>query len=1168
MGYGFNYTPPPSLSFKLPSFKLPTGGFGSSGGFGGGWGGFSTPKYRGKSPEWTNIEKVAGRPFNSYAEAIAWANKQHHDGGNPVTNVLGNLLSDVSNTVTGIPMGLLNLAEHPIDSIKGIGQSYSDMYSPLIHGDFSKFGHNLAQHPLGPILDLATVLTMGAGGAAKAGQLLGKVGAISTDSRLARLGGQLTRETAAGGKSTVTKTPYMRTYRAPGAIAAGLSKKSAMEVGQGIQRPLSSNPFLRLRSNLIHSGIQKVPQLNKLMGEGHQYANLSRKSLTNTALDLQHAVIADQMKTYNNLDTAQRHAATHLHMYGEHLSVADAIKQHLPNNPDFYGGTKMHAAVEKHVKEAIAAHHAGKANDVLQMHNFNGLIGEHDAALLSDHGMLTQAAARNRVMAPLLHANAHLVHGVNQFTKKGATTKAWKSASDAVVSEAAANGHNLVGKELTTAIHRRLLDHSIEATKRRMVKADPTLKGFGDEFIHNAAVAKHIEALKNKVGVTNDTLNPVYVPHLSGVEKGVVGNYSGKAAGTVRDITLKHWNGILQEAAKIATDKNLGAMGHVKNIDRIMAKMTHEKLVAVSTDVPISQVGAMEHRGFIPLESAGGFMAKHEQAMNNVQHTGQVSPHAAPQDIFKAQAHPQVAIAKGAVPARQSDTIKMIHSSHYDQLTAPYYKTNGFIKNVINRPMQAWKMLNLGIVPRNFVVNTVGNTILSALGAHSPVGSLKILLHAASGLIPASKAFRATHHMDVLGATPEFMQKHLASQHVSSFIKGELNGGNLSKAQQRIAVSYRATHAHEIHSRQAVALDVIKHDDFVRNELKRMGLTGRPTRAQWEEAAARAFKKNPHLQDHVAESIDKRMGNYRDFTKREQQIRNFLTFYAWFRHIGKSTAQIVAERPTVASGLAAAGQYGDQKTTEAYGKVPDYVKAFLPIGGGKGKSGNKIVQALNLQSINPFNTIGEFSKAAKSSVSGDPSKFGQSITGLLSPFITAGIEARTGNSLLTGAPIKEPNVPVLSGTGLFGNFAAHVINGLPETRLLNSAINPEKTPALDKHGRILNPTSLSDLTPTGQAKAPKGSTISKDFQTQLENILGLPVKNFNLKSMQDQQTKIDQTGQYHQPKPTKSTHKPKAPSYSFGAPQKTTKSPRIGHGFGSPVHSSSRIKRIKIKTKF
>jgi hypothetical protein len=82
---------------------------------------------------------------------------------------VGNLLGDVKDTVLGIPNAAVQTVEHPIGTAKEIGRSYETMYGPLFHGDISGFLHNVGEHPLGPLLDVATLLTLGGAAGARLG---------------------------------------------------------------------------------------------------------------------------------------------------------------------------------------------------------------------------------------------------------------------------------------------------------------------------------------------------------------------------------------------------------------------------------------------------------------------------------------------------------------------------------------------------------------------------------------------------------------------------------------------------------------------------------------------------------------------------------------------------------------------------------------------------------------------------------------------------------------------------------------------------------------------------------------------------------------------------------------------------------------------------------------
>jgi hypothetical protein len=95
----------------------------------------------------------------------------HHGHG-----ILHNLLADAVDTAKGIPFGIVQTAEHPIRSVKLMGQSYADEYG---HG-FNHFWHSFKEHPLQPLLDAISVpllLAGGAGVAVKGASAAAEIGA-------------------------------------------------------------------------------------------------------------------------------------------------------------------------------------------------------------------------------------------------------------------------------------------------------------------------------------------------------------------------------------------------------------------------------------------------------------------------------------------------------------------------------------------------------------------------------------------------------------------------------------------------------------------------------------------------------------------------------------------------------------------------------------------------------------------------------------------------------------------------------------------------------------------------------------------------------------------------------------------------------------------------------
>jgi hypothetical protein len=133
--------------------------------------------------------------------------------GHGVLGVLGNVASDINSTVTGMPAGIglagkaigEDIKDLPGNLIRGRGaqdfrhtrkdilapmaKNYEQTYGPLAHGNLGEFAHRVGQHPLGPILDAASVVSAGLGTAARSGEALTALRA----GRLSETAGGLTK---------------------------------------------------------------------------------------------------------------------------------------------------------------------------------------------------------------------------------------------------------------------------------------------------------------------------------------------------------------------------------------------------------------------------------------------------------------------------------------------------------------------------------------------------------------------------------------------------------------------------------------------------------------------------------------------------------------------------------------------------------------------------------------------------------------------------------------------------------------------------------------------------------------------------------------------------------------------------------------------------------------
>lgn len=98
-----------------------------------------------------------------------------------------NLVDDVKDAALGLPMGVVQLFKDPVGVAKEAAGSTWHTWSPLFEGDVGKFGHQFYDHPLAPILDVASVLTGGAALAGKGASIGVAAGKIGAETRLGRI---------------------------------------------------------------------------------------------------------------------------------------------------------------------------------------------------------------------------------------------------------------------------------------------------------------------------------------------------------------------------------------------------------------------------------------------------------------------------------------------------------------------------------------------------------------------------------------------------------------------------------------------------------------------------------------------------------------------------------------------------------------------------------------------------------------------------------------------------------------------------------------------------------------------------------------------------------------------------------------------------------------------
>lgn len=284
----------------------------------------------------THTTKAKAHPFGSVGSMPTFKNmphatktQQHHGGGGILGDILGfpeHLLGDVRDTFTGLPAGLVHLVKHPIGSVEAMGkatwQDWSPLFSGAMHlsklpfdiatgqldtaahdfhsgiGGYKQFGHQFYDHPLAPILDVASVFTGGAAGAGKLAKVLSEAGDVSRGTTAAAEAGRAAKAASALGLtakagSKIDKLGKFSQREAMPYVMPGTDKAA----GSTLYKYTSHNPLTKAGQLKIKATLDKfhvrehTPAWHPahLLGEGARYKRLEVKMMSprNAALQWQ-----------------------------------------------------------------------------------------------------------------------------------------------------------------------------------------------------------------------------------------------------------------------------------------------------------------------------------------------------------------------------------------------------------------------------------------------------------------------------------------------------------------------------------------------------------------------------------------------------------------------------------------------------------------------------------------------------------------------------------------------------------------------------------------------------------------------------------------------------------------------------------------------------------------
>lgn len=361
-----------------------------------------------------------------------------------------------------------------------------------------------------------------------------------------------------------------------------------------------------------------------------------------------------------------------------------------------------------------------------------------------------------------------------------------------------------------------------------------------------------------------------------------------------------------------------------------------------------------------------------------------------------------------------------------DDLAGEFRRASVATRLLVSRPLQVWRALVLSLRVAWLENNVLGNSLLFALRFAGPDG-----LKAFVGMIGQTKGAAAVRKL--LGDTET--RNHLTAADIAELYPEHLRGTFIGTQLPRLGgragriASSAATaplrvlpaidRATEQALRRAAVETVLRGSSEVQTLYRAM-----PAQTRSWRRAMRQASRNPKLRRLVVREVNDALGDFLSLAPTERNaLRNVVPFYAWYREITRIAVKLPLDAPgrtLIATRLA---QVADEQNSEQLGPLPSYLRGVVPLGPPHGNE----QRVLALQNANPFETLAQLAAATGGLIgAGNPERGGQQLVGLVSPFITtpADYAVMASHGQATG------------GLGpAYRDFAAN----LPEARL---AVNP------------------------------------------------------------------------------------------------------------------------------
>lgn len=954
-----------------------------------------------------------------------------------------NLGSDVGHSIEGLPGGLLQTAEHPIRTAQQIGQSYKQTYGPLVHGDVSKFLHQLYEHPLGPLLDAATVLSLGATGAERIGLLP-----------------EVAREIE---------------LRSPAALAG----QDASDI---LKKPITGGPAQRALKIAAHHAIQRVPFDTPLIGETTRFG----KELRHLPQQ-QHLSAVAKMRDYKQATKGlsnEEFAALHLIGRGVHpTDYANFLKKQGSVEPTMLKVLENKKIIEnfEHPSEKLskAVHAAQKLSEVdAQAKISRGIltpesaaqrIGLHERLVYGDDGYTVRGWNGSGSQGPGLFlaqdkelAKAYVEHGQDVHLHEARVHNPLILNGRAEIDEATGKANAWAREHGETPYnleawakaqgHDAVIRHGLapytrgaESTSEALLLNKDAAKNLGTEG------DRHQELISGG----RKSSAKFYVPDVLPGER--LANADARRLGGGFGVpkepgSLKHNTGTLVRTGRIALSPDLLGPTYLRTLKYGLHDDIHSELMshAVRLDEDHLRAGRMPPKGWAfvrkKLISKTG-NPRPQQIDKTLQASSRTKQGLA--DLVDVHA-PDTEGMK--FTADHPDDAERVHGDYLivpdrlsKDLAGEYHRSNEAVRLLVEKPTKVWRALVLGGRVGFLTNNVIGNHLMFALHAAGPEG-LRAFLNA----VKREKGPGVVQSLLKDKIVPPAMRQQFMDEFFPNQVEGTfghtqapdsskfLNRTKTGRTAQKLALGVApATQAiAEGNLRRALVEFYIRKSPEFKQVVSDMPQQTR----DFEAAAAKIIKGEggSTYQRRISLQVDHVLGNYLNLGPIAQIARGVFPFTAWYKAILSVSGHLALDTPGRTDILLKIGQIGTTSSQKELGKVfggaenvPSWLLgSVLPLGGKK---------VFGTTGINPFETINQLGQGA-GAIAGVPGSgsLGQAISNLgPNPILLGALQAIAGKNLYTGRDLSTQG-------GLVGSVLSQTAAGLPQVGLAK---------ALAGHGR-------------------------------------------------------------------------------------------------------------------